>query len=66
MELPTLTTRQRSLLFTIRLWQETGGQAAGEARMQVKQVLSGETYCFREWTQLVQYLEDKLQERDEG
>lgn len=65
MELPNLTTQQRSLLFTIRLWQETGEHETGKVRMQVKHVLSGETLCFREWMHLVKYLENKLQKPDQ-
>lgn len=66
MELPTLVTRHRSSLFTIRLWQEDLGPEPGEVRMQVRHVLSGETLCFREWARLVEYLEHKLQGPDQA
>lgn len=51
----------QSALFTIRIWRATLGAEPDAVRMQVKHVLSGETRYFREWTQLTEYLEDKLQ-----
>jgi hypothetical protein len=50
----------QSFLFTVRLWRETLGAEPGEVRMQVRHVLSGETRYFRDWAQLVEYLEGKL------
>ena len=62
MEIPKLAAQHRSALFTVRLWQEDLGKGPGEVRMQVKHVLSSEIYYFREWAELVEYLERKLQE----
>ncbi|MEZ4736749.1 MAG: hypothetical protein R3E79_57445 [Caldilineaceae bacterium] len=50
-----------SALFTVRLWQEMIGAEPGPVCMQVKHVLSGETRYFRDWTQLIDYLEGKLE-----
>ena len=62
MEFAKWAAQQHSALFTIRIWQEDLGLGLGEVRMQVQHVLSGETRSFREWAQLVKYLESKLHE----
>ena len=49
-------------LFTIRLWVEALGHGQGEARMQVKHVLSGETRYFRDGGLLLAYLLSKVQD----
>jgi len=54
----------RSHLFTVRLWREEIGSDASEVRMQVRHVLSGETRYFREWSDLVDYLQRALPEID--
>ena len=60
--MPTKPSSPRSYLFTVRLWVEKIGPEQREVRMQVKHVLSSELHYFREWTQLMEYLERKLQE----
>lgn len=50
-----------SALFTVRLWQEMIGTEPEAVCIQVKHVLSGETRYFREWAQLTNYLEGKVQ-----
>lgn len=59
----TVSPRPRSALFLVRLWVEELSEGECEVRMQVKHVLSGETYYFREWLALTAYLEQKLQKR---
>ncbi len=54
----------RTHLFTIRLWQEPLGDGRFEWRGQVRHVLGGERYSFRDWPSLIRHLERKLQELD--
>jgi hypothetical protein len=61
MEFSNLSTwHPPSILFTVRLWREVIAVEPGEVRMQVKHVLSGETRYFRDWAQLIEYLECEL------
>lgn len=53
-----------SQLFTLRLWIEGTSDGRREARMQVKDVQSGETRYFREWAAVVEFMLAKL-EQDE-
>ena len=55
----TLQDNQSSHLFTVRVWREPLGQGHSEWRGQVRHVLSGEVRYFREWAQLVAYLEGR-------
>jgi hypothetical protein len=57
----TPSLHPRTSLFTVRLWLEEVGAGEREVRMQVKHVLSGETHYFREWTELVAFLQLKLE-----
>jgi hypothetical protein len=57
--------RPRSHLFTVRLWTEALGDGQMERRGQVQHVLSGERHYFRDWTSLMDFLEDKLQQLDQ-
>jgi hypothetical protein len=41
-----------SHLFTLRVWLEVLGDGQSEWRGQVRYVVTGETYYFREWNQL--------------
>jgi hypothetical protein len=50
----------RSSLFTLRLWVEEVRSGEHEVRMQVKHVLSGETHYFREWHELIAFLQMKV------
>jgi hypothetical protein len=43
------------------MWREALGAEQGVVCIQVKHVLSGETCYFREWSQLTNYLEGKVQ-----
>jgi hypothetical protein len=45
-----------SHLFTLRIWQEVLGDGRNEWRGQVRYVLTGETYYFRQWDQLQETL----------
>jgi hypothetical protein len=54
--------RQRSHLFTLRVWPEYLGDGRTEWRGQVRHVPSGETYYFREWPALVAALQQELLE----
>jgi hypothetical protein len=54
----------RSQLFTVRLWYELVDAGQWEVRMQTKQILTGETRYFREWSMLATYLTSKLDTPD--
>jgi hypothetical protein len=56
---------QRSHLFTVRLWTEPLGDGRLERRGQVQHLLSGERYAFRDWTTLLNFLEEMVQRLDE-
>jgi len=60
-DLPTFSNPPTTL-FTLRIWHETTEAEPNAVRMQVKHVLSGETRYFRDWGQLMAYLEGKLRE----
>ena len=51
-----------SQLFLVRLWKETRRDDEFQVRIQVRHVLSGETYNFRNWSDIVTYLTVKLDE----
>ena len=59
-----------SQLFSLRLWREPAESAqlaqAGELRMQVKHLLSGETRYFRDWQALIVYLETNLDQQGQS
>jgi hypothetical protein len=50
----------RTHLFTVRLWVEPLGEGEEELRMQVRHLLSGETHYFREWSEVVAFLQTKM------
>jgi hypothetical protein len=56
----------RSHLFTVRLWREEMGGGANEVRMQVRHVLSGEMRYFRDWSALVDYLQEVWRQIDQS
>ncbi|HSR30735.1 MAG TPA: hypothetical protein VLY63_09245 [Anaerolineae bacterium] len=60
----TLTEYTHSHLFTIRIWPESLDEGEREWRGQVRHVISGETYYFREWPMLVSLLVKMLPEDD--
>ncbi len=52
--------RQRTHLFTLRLWAETLGDGRSEWRGQLRHVVSGEVRYFRDWLTLVSLLGELL------
>jgi hypothetical protein len=50
--------RTRSHLFTVRIWRE--GDVAADVRGSVRDVLGGETRGFRSWSDLVDFMTDRL------
>jgi hypothetical protein len=58
--------RQRSHLFTVRIWSEVLGGGQTEWRGQVRHVTSGETRYFRDWSSLVTYLVQMLEQLEGG
>ena len=51
--------RARSQLFTLRLWEEQLASDRTEIRGLVRHVLSGESTYFRDWSTLVDFLEQR-------
>jgi hypothetical protein len=47
-----------SSLFTVRIWKE----ASGEVRIQVTHVLSGDTRYFRDWAEMLAFLQAAVQQ----
>jgi hypothetical protein len=43
-------------VFTLRLWQEEVSNGAGEWRLQLCSVETGQTYYFRDWPALISLL----------
>jgi hypothetical protein len=56
-----LVSSPPSQLFLTRLWLEPRSAEGTSVRIQVRHVLSGETYYFRDWCQAGAYLLAKLQ-----
>jgi hypothetical protein len=52
----------RSYLFTVRLWSEDMGHGGTEIRGEVRHVLGGGVRYFQDWTTLVSYLAERMQE----
>lgn len=50
-------THPASHLFMLRVWREALGDGQSEWRGQVRHVLTGETYYFRQWDQLREMLQ---------
>ena len=63
-ELQDLSTP--SQLFTVRVWVESTQDGNRQMRVQVKHVLSGTMRTFREWAQVVAFIEDRLQDQEEA
>lgn len=51
-----------SQLFTVRVWVESAQGGSRQVRVEVKHVLSGASRTFREWSQVVAFIEDRLQD----
>jgi len=52
-----------SQLFTVRVWKESVQDGSPQVRVQVKHVLSGATRTFREWSQVVAFIVERMQAR---
>ena len=55
----------QSQLFTVRVWVETAQDGGAQLRVQVKHVLSGAIRTFREWSQVIAFIEGRLQGNQE-
>ena len=53
-----------SQLFTVRVWVESAPDGSTQVRVQVKHVLGGATRTFREWSQVVEFIEARLKDRE--
>lgn len=53
-----------SELFTVRVWVKSTQDGNTQVRAQVKHVLSGAARTFREWSQVIAFIEAKLQDRE--
>ncbi len=49
-------------LFTVRLWTEEMGSAGNELRGEVRHVLGGGVRYFQDWSTLVTFLTETVQE----
>lgn len=56
--------KQRSYLFTVKIWREPLGEGQTEIRYQARHVLSGESHGFRDGTLLITFLQTKLDEME--
>ena len=50
------THKNRTHLFTLRLWAERVDRGECEFRFKVRHVLSGEVRYFRDWSRLIDYV----------
>lgn len=57
---------RRSHLFTVRLWSEALGEGRAEWRGQVRDVISGETRYFRDWSALATLFLEMLSGDSDG
>lgn len=53
-------SRDRSHLFTVRVWMEESSNAQYEWRGKLQCVLTGEIRYFREWSALLKFLQEML------
>ena len=60
------TERERTQLFTLRVWEEEVAQKEQEIRFKLQHVVSGEVRYFRDWSMAVAFCEEKLRGNDEG
>jgi hypothetical protein len=49
-----------SYLFTVRVWREELGEGRVEWRGKVQHALSGEARYFREWTELIAFVRERV------
>ena len=53
--------RQRSHLFTVRLWKHGAG-GASEYRGSVREVISGAVRNFRDWSELAAFMMEQMED----
>jgi hypothetical protein len=58
---PSLTSH----LFTVRIWREELGDGRIEWRGKVQHALSGEARYFREWTELIAFMREQIEDTDQ-
>ena len=56
----------RSQLFVIRMWTEQAEGQPLEYRGRIRHALSGETRHFRDWSTMVTFLVDQMEQWDES
>jgi hypothetical protein len=49
-----------SHLFTLRVWVESSNDEKLQVRVQIKHVLSGTTRNFLNWSHMIDFIEDRL------
>jgi hypothetical protein len=59
---PSLTSH----LFTVRVWREELGADHVEWRGKVQHALSGEARYFREWTELIAFMQEQVSDTDQA
>jgi hypothetical protein len=60
--MPQEPEQVKSQLFILRVWEENLGDSRSEIRGQLKHILSGETEYFREWSNLLALLQQRLKD----
>jgi hypothetical protein len=50
-----------SQLFTVRVWKESVQDGNPQVRIQVKHVMSGARRTFREWSQVIAFIVERMQ-----
>jgi hypothetical protein len=59
---PSLTSH----LFTVCVWREELGADRAEWRGKVQHALSGEARYFREWTELIAFMQEQVSDSDQA
>jgi hypothetical protein len=59
---PSLTSH----FFTVRVWREELGAGRIEWRGKVQHALSGEARYFREWTDLIAFMQEQVIDTDQA
>ena len=54
------SSRSQSHLFTVRVWREELGAGRVEWRGKVQHALSGEARYFREWAELIAFVQEQV------
>ena len=58
--------RAQSHLFTVRVWREELGDDHVEWRGKVQHALSSEARYFREWAELIAFVQKKVDDSDQA